>query len=77
MNDHEHYKAALEAELDRVKNRLRILHMIYEKLFAMKGLALSALEENLPEEKIENLNYKFKKLEHEVKLLDHGSTKLC
>lgn len=56
MDEKEEFKQELEAELQWVKYRVRMLGIIEEKLLLMRKMAEAAKEQNLREDEIRDLN---------------------
>lgn len=76
MKEEDHIKKELENQLQEVKQRLKILDMIEERLFEMKKIAKKVIDEELSERQIEEINNQVQTLEQEVILLDKESTRL-
>ena len=73
MDEREELKKELEAELQWVKYRIRMLDIIEEKLLQMRKMAEVAKEANLSVEKIEAINAEIHNLEEQVRGLDSES----
>ena len=61
MDEKEEFKQELEAELQWVKYRTRMLDIIEEKLLLMKKTAEAVKEQNLSEDKIQAINIEINK----------------
>ncbi|MDD2587076.1 MAG: hypothetical protein PHO25_10635 [Syntrophomonadaceae bacterium] len=76
MTEQAYVKKELEAQLEKVKQRLQILDMIEERLLQMSELAQKVVDEDLTEEELQKINQQVKYLEEQVRLLDSESTSL-
>ena len=76
MKDQKDTKEDLQKDLNQVNTRLEILDMIESRLFDMKQLAQRAMDEDLKEEEIEQINRQMNHLKSEVLLLDSEATLL-
>ena len=61
MDEKEEFKQELEAELQWVKYRTRMLDIIEEKLLLMKKMAEAVKEQNLSEDEIQAINIEIKR----------------
>ncbi|WP_238900091.1 hypothetical protein [Clostridium sp. YIM B02500] len=75
MDEREELIHQLEAELQWVKYRMRMLDIIEEKLLQMRRMAETAKELKLSAEEINSLNIEIHNLEEQVKALDSESRK--
>lgn len=76
MTEQDKARNQLKDQLKKVSFRLEILDMIEDKLFKMKRLAQRAVEEDLTEKEIQEINKTVQKLVAEVELLDSEATQL-
>ena len=76
MDEREELKIELEAELQWVKYRIRMLDIIEVKLLQMKRMAEVAREANISAEKIRAINAEIHNLEEQVKGLDSESRRI-
>ena len=76
MDEKEEFKQELEAELQWVKYRTRMLDIIEEKLLLMKKMAEAVKEQNLSEDEIQAINIEINNLADQVRALDEESRKL-
>ena len=76
MTEQAYVKKELEAQLEKVKQRLQILDMIEERLLQMRELAQKVVDEELTEEELQKINQQVKYMEEQVRLLDSESTSL-
>ena len=63
MNNKDQTKKELEDQLNEVKQRLKTLNMIENRLFEMKNLTQKVIDEELSERQIEEINNKVQTLE--------------
>ncbi|MDD4549618.1 MAG: hypothetical protein PHT79_07675 [Syntrophomonadaceae bacterium] len=76
MTEQAYVKKELEAQLEKVKQRLQILDMIEERLLQMSELVQKVVDEDLTEEELQKINQQVKYMEEQVRLLDSESTSL-
>ena len=76
MTQQDQVRNQLKEQLEKVNMRLQILDMIEDKLLKMKELAQRVVEEDLTEEKIQDINKQVQELVAEVDLLDSEPTQL-
>ena len=76
MTEQAYVKKELEAQLEKVKQRLQILDMIEERLLQMRELVQKVVDEDLTEEELQKINQQVKYMEEQVRLLDSESTSL-
>jgi prefoldin subunit 5 len=76
MIDESDLSKQLEKELEEVKRRIQILNMIEERLFAMRELAQSVIDNDLHQVEIERINQQIKYLQEQVDLLNSETTQL-
>lgn len=76
MDEREELKEELEAELQWVKYRMRMLDIIDEKLLEMRSSAEKIAIGNLSEDEVKAINIEIKNLEEQVKALDSESRKM-
>lgn len=72
-NREEILKQKLEQELQWIKYRIKMLDLMESKMVKMKKLAEYIKDNELKEEKIDEINIKFKNLESQVNALDEES----
>ena len=75
MNEREELKQELEAELQWVKYRIRMLDIIEEKLLKMKKTAEAAKDLDLSVDQIELINTEINNLAEQARALDEESRK--
>ena len=73
MENQEQVKKEIKQRLEKIKYRIKILDMIEEKLFKMRGLAQRVLEEELTDKEIKEINKEVQNLEEQVQLLNSQS----
>lgn len=76
MDEREKLKQELEAELQWVKYRMRMLEIIEEKLLRMRKISDMAKRSDISLDEIESINIEINNLVQEVKALDGESKKL-
>lgn len=65
----EELRKQLEEQLEYIKQRIQILDMLEERLHKMRGLAQTAVDNDLTPAEIEAVNYEIKILEDQINLL--------
>ncbi|MFT8344006.1 MAG: hypothetical protein ABF652_21570 [Clostridium beijerinckii] len=75
MDEREKLKRELEAELQWVKYRMRMLDIIEGKLLRMRNMAEEAKDLNLSEDEIKSINTEINSLAEQVRALDGESRK--